>query len=120
MNATKTVLWNATKRTLSLMLIPIAFAIVAHTQPLDMNMVKPEHGKAAVSDFDKAVKKANKKCEPLPDGEIPGAVVIDYKNELPRYSTNAHDVDNGFNYAVEKYMGVKATNKKIEGVNLCV
>lgn len=127
MSAIREILTNAAKRALSLMLIPIAFALVAHLNPMTMDWA-PHEGGSVVSDYDRAMNKAMSKCDELPEGMLPGAVVIDYDkvkgavgDPLPIYSKLAFDVDQGFKYAIQKFEGVSGTvqDKYIEGVTLC-
>lgn len=127
MNATQTILWQTAKRVVLFMILPVAYSVYLVTQPVTIDWTAPEHGAGAASEYDKALHKAMKKCKTLPEGELPGAVVIDFANvkgvadPLPIYSERHFDVDQGFQYAIQKFQGIKGTvqDKYIDGVTLC-
>lgn len=128
MNAAKTIalttVKTSAKRMLSLCLFIGAFALISHFVPATMTMVPPEKGAAhaaEVSKSDKAFERAMRKCETLPDGAIPGAAVVDFTGELPRYTSKPSEVTIAFEYGVSSYMGEKkiAHDEIVEGVTLC-
>lgn len=108
------------KTFLSLAMAVVGTVLMMHLSPMPMSMVAPEKGKAEAVEVS-ALDKAMKKCKPLPEGTMPGAVVIDFVKQKPFYSTNHDTVEAGFNYAIDRYMKAKVIrgDAKIEGVNLC-
>ena len=90
--------------------IPFALIAVALWQmPVNHNVVAPEHGAAQQAQVDDVMAQ----CEPLAEGTLPGAVVIDYVGQAPRYTAAAKHVDAGFDVALGQ------PNPRIEGVTLC-
>lgn len=101
-------------------LIPVG--LMLHFMPVNMTYATPESPESAtVSKAQKAFDKAMEQCKPLPEGTLPGGVVMDTVDKKAFYSEDAHTVDAGFQYAIAQYMKAEVIpgDEYIVGVTLC-
>lgn len=117
MNSTKSLRFLVIRAFLVSIMLTLSFGVMglANDGVTDMTFVAPEDGAAQVEEDWESYEKAMAKCKPLPVGEFPTAVVLQYKGEDAFFTKSPGDV----NYLFKVAVGEMDLNPLITSFTLC-